>query len=212
VRELIMAKFGERLKELRKEAGLQQADIQIITGARSQQTVSSWENGVVPKLSKLVILAKHFNVTVDYLVGSSDVRDSIDSKKPAIDHLIEQRQNAGFDLSLLQLENENISKMATKSFDPTTMTRLVPLLSQVMLCCDIAIREACNQIKLTNEFELNAILDFIQKGTTPFISETLNSIIDLQEKHMKGVISDPVLFYTEGPDGVLNGDGTIVID
>ena len=64
--------LGERLKELRLEKGIGQeklaADLCVGNG-----TISLWENGLrEPKMSNLILLAKYFGVTIDYLVGLED--------------------------------------------------------------------------------------------------------------------------------------------
>ena len=64
--------FPERLKELRLEKGIGQeklaADLCVGNG-----TISLWENALrEPKMSNLILLAKYFGVTIDYLVGLED--------------------------------------------------------------------------------------------------------------------------------------------
>lgn len=64
--------FIERLKELRKEKNLSQAqlanDLQV-----SQRSISSWETGFRrPDFETLIAIAKYFNVTTDYLLGVGD--------------------------------------------------------------------------------------------------------------------------------------------
>ncbi len=67
-----MEKFSQRLKELRKEKDLSQAELAKEIGV-SQRSVSSWETGFrQPDFETLEILAKYFNVTTDYLLGISD--------------------------------------------------------------------------------------------------------------------------------------------
>ncbi len=64
--------FSERLKELRQEKGLS------IHGLAKEVKISSsslcrWENCQADiKGSQLVILAKYFDVTIDYLMGLED--------------------------------------------------------------------------------------------------------------------------------------------
>ena len=64
-----MEKFSERLKELRQERGLS------IQGLAKEVQISSsalcrWENCQADiGGSQLVILAKYFGVTIDYLMG-----------------------------------------------------------------------------------------------------------------------------------------------
>lgn len=71
------SKFSLRLKELRNECGLTQEELAKITGI-SFPTISRYENGIrdEPKLTILKTLANYFDVTIDYLVGDTDVKDT----------------------------------------------------------------------------------------------------------------------------------------
>jgi len=69
-------KFSKRLKELRKEKGLTQADLAKHLNLSTYSTVSLWEKGVNrPELETVKKLALLFGVSLDYLVGESDSRD-----------------------------------------------------------------------------------------------------------------------------------------
>lgn len=72
--------FSERLKKLRKEAGLTQVDVAEKLGI-SQPAYASWERGVKkPTQDNLVKIAQVLNVSVDYLVGNSEEKtDELDS-------------------------------------------------------------------------------------------------------------------------------------
>lgn len=64
--------FGERLKELRMEKGIGQVELSKELNV-SKGIVSLWENGLrEPKLSNLIVLAKFFEVHIDYLAGLED--------------------------------------------------------------------------------------------------------------------------------------------
>ena len=64
--------FSERLKDLRKQAGLTQVDVAEKLGI-SQPAYASWERGVKkPTQDNLVKIAQILNVSVDYLVGNSE--------------------------------------------------------------------------------------------------------------------------------------------
>ena len=68
-KEKIMEKFAERLKELRIEKGLsiQALAKEVNIGSSS---ICRWENCQADvKGSQLIILAKYFNVSIDYLMG-----------------------------------------------------------------------------------------------------------------------------------------------
>ena len=68
-----MKEFGGRLKELRKEKGLDQTQLASKLNLGNQATVSRWESGnFEPDIKTLIKLADFFDVTLDYLVGRSD--------------------------------------------------------------------------------------------------------------------------------------------
>ncbi len=61
-----------RLKDLREDHDLTQADIALLLKTTRQQ-VGKWETGVqMMGVDKYIILAKHYNVSVDYLLGLID--------------------------------------------------------------------------------------------------------------------------------------------
>lgn len=67
-----MTKFAERLKELRNEIGLSQAELAKATGL-SHTALVYWENEKrIPKANAVLILAEFFGVTTDYLLGAKD--------------------------------------------------------------------------------------------------------------------------------------------
>lgn len=67
-----MEKFAERLKELRLEKGFSQAQLSKATGI-SQNAITYWENQQrVPNAKAIIILARYFKVSTDYLLGEED--------------------------------------------------------------------------------------------------------------------------------------------
>lgn len=69
--------FSERLKKLRKDAGLTQVDVAEKLGI-SQPAYASWERGIKkPTQDNLVKIAKLFNASIDTLV-SNDKTNGID--------------------------------------------------------------------------------------------------------------------------------------
>lgn len=64
-----METFGERLKELRLEKNLTQADLALRIEV-GKSIISLWEkNECEPTLSKLIALSEYFGVSIDYLAG-----------------------------------------------------------------------------------------------------------------------------------------------
>lgn len=74
-------KFSNRLKELREENNLTQNDLSKILLTKyniktSAQNISYWEKGREPNYDTIIILASYFNVTTDYLLGSSNIKNN----------------------------------------------------------------------------------------------------------------------------------------
>lgn len=64
--------YYERLKDVREDNDLTQIDIANLLGTTRQQ-VSKWETGVqMMGVDKYITLAKHYNISVDYLLGLVD--------------------------------------------------------------------------------------------------------------------------------------------
>ena len=61
--------LGENIRNLRKENKISQEELAEKLRV-SRQSISLWENGLrEPNMSSLIVLAKFFNVSIDYLVG-----------------------------------------------------------------------------------------------------------------------------------------------
>ena len=67
-------KFAEKLKELRIENGLSQAQLADNLGNKiTHSAIGLWELGKrIPNVESVIIIAKYFNVTVDYILGLED--------------------------------------------------------------------------------------------------------------------------------------------
>jgi len=113
--------FGERLKKLREELDMDQGEFGEIF-RKSKSTISSYENNKrTPDLKLVEKFADYFNVTVDYILGISDIRFSPDEKiKNA---LLNDRELYYFweeitkreDLKLLFKQTRNMSDEAIRS-------------------------------------------------------------------------------------------------
>ena len=70
-----MPNFSERLRELRKERGLKQREMAEVCGLklRSYQQYEYEES--YPEVPGLVAIADYFEVSLDYLMGRTDVRE-----------------------------------------------------------------------------------------------------------------------------------------
>lgn len=68
--------FCDIIKRIRTSNGLTQKQLGEIVNV-SQQAVGKWEKGIAePDGTILTLLADHFNVTVDYLMGRSEEKNN----------------------------------------------------------------------------------------------------------------------------------------
>ena len=68
--------FAERIRELRIEHGLTQEEVGKIIGVK-RYAVYSYEKGrSCPEMKGLVALADYFDVSMDYLAGRTDKRET----------------------------------------------------------------------------------------------------------------------------------------
>ena len=69
-----------RIKQLRVEAGILQADLAQQLKVR-QNTVSTWETGrSEPDLDALRELSRIFGVSIDYILGNTDIKNPLTSE------------------------------------------------------------------------------------------------------------------------------------
>ena len=69
-----MIKTGERITQLRKEAGLSVRELQEIFGFATPQAIYKWQQGVtLPAIDNLVVLATLFDVKVDDILVTDEI-------------------------------------------------------------------------------------------------------------------------------------------
>lgn len=89
-----------RLKKLREEQGLSQEGLGLRLNV-SQSTVSAYEVGErTPDLETLIAIAQFFGVSLDYLVGLSDMKQQLrqsDLTTSELAHLYMYRQLSDID-------------------------------------------------------------------------------------------------------------------
>lgn len=74
-----MITFSNRLKELRKDKKITQSELGNILGV-AKTTISMYENGnSTPNDDIKLKMCEYFNVSLDYLVGKSNIKQSADS-------------------------------------------------------------------------------------------------------------------------------------
>ena len=70
-----MEDFSSRIKALRKERGLKQSEMADILGLKERSYQCYEYRERYPDVPGLIAIANFFNVSLDYLVGRSDVRE-----------------------------------------------------------------------------------------------------------------------------------------
>lgn len=92
-----------RIKQLRNEKGLSQVDLGNVFNI-SQQTISSYENGSREPDSELLKgLSKYFNVSIDFILGNSDIKEPAEKileKNNDNEYTIALHNSDGYDADL----------------------------------------------------------------------------------------------------------------
>lgn len=74
------ARIGTRIKTLREEKRMSQADLSVALGV-SRMTINNYEQGKrIPDVDFALLTAQYFGVTVEYLSGRTEFRDKDDIK------------------------------------------------------------------------------------------------------------------------------------
>ena len=66
-----------RVKELCQDKGITIAKLESDLGF-SNSTIRKWGNTTSPSIDKIVKVAQYFGVSTDYVLGMSDIEDSVD--------------------------------------------------------------------------------------------------------------------------------------
>lgn len=116
--------FSERLHDLMKQHDYKQTTLAEKLCV-SQQTVSRWVTGrFQPDIEQLIALAKVFNVSVDYLVGMSDIPvQYIDTKK---DPSPEERERA------IAIASAARADLSANYQMPTDLPGLISIVQQIV--------------------------------------------------------------------------------
>ena len=74
---IIIEKYNTRLKDLREDHDLTQAQVAEIIGT-SQQHYGKYENGrIMIPFDRMLILAEYYNVSLDYIAGYTNTPNPI---------------------------------------------------------------------------------------------------------------------------------------
>ena len=75
-RTIDMVKTGERITNLREEAGMSVKELQDIFGFATPQAIYKWQRGLsMPTIDNLVVLSEVFRVSLDDIIVLCEVKD-----------------------------------------------------------------------------------------------------------------------------------------
>lgn len=115
-----------RIRNLRNELNLTQEELGKRIG-QTKSNVSKYETGALePGLDTLKVLAESFDVSLDYLMGQSDIRNPyIKEKYPeankALEYAIEVAKKKGYDIS--NLTQEELAEILVRSLKIDEITK-----------------------------------------------------------------------------------------
>lgn len=113
--------LSKRIKELRLENGWSQTDLAIKVEV-TQQTIADWEKGKKPSIDKLILIARAFNASVDFLLGLTNKKGivlSIDELKKRFPEWADKLDTLGIDYLNWEadMSEEQLIKIAQRTLD-----------------------------------------------------------------------------------------------
>lgn len=107
-----MEKFGDRLKLLRKERHLQQSQLGELFEL-SPSAIGSYERNLrEPSYSQLISFAEYFNVSLDYLLGRTEDRFTVDGYMAAKSYdVLELVRRSNLSLGGAELSEEDKERL-----------------------------------------------------------------------------------------------------
>jgi len=119
-----MKKFGKRLKQLRKEKNLTQVQLGELLNT-SHATINRYENNIhEPDLETINKLADLFDVTADYLLGRTDMKEIAIIEN---DEIPEELRKIG--VEYLEVSKE----LKEKGFTPEKIKSLIKTIEELKL-------------------------------------------------------------------------------
>lgn len=99
-----------RLKDLRIERGISQDELANVLGC-SQSTINNYEKGKhEPDIDMLISMARFFKVSVDYLIGNSEIRTPLDGDDIQMAHKINRMQEPEI-VQLIKVVIDRVEKL-----------------------------------------------------------------------------------------------------
>ncbi|ORX23381.1 transcriptional regulator [Thermoanaerobacterium sp. PSU-2] len=121
-------KFAKRLSELRNEFKLTQKELADKLGV-SRGTIGMYEIGQRdPDTDTLLKLSELFNVSVDYLLGNTDIRNPVDEITQAVE---DDPELAEFWSELKEREDLKLLFKQTKKLSPKAIRQVMRIIKAI---------------------------------------------------------------------------------
>lgn len=105
-------KLYTRIKELCEERGITMTKLQEELGL-SSSLIRKWKTNTSPSIDKVMTIAQYFGVSIDYLMGLSDIQSSAEELIGDDDFVSLQRARS----RLSQKDKEKMMKMLRLGFE-----------------------------------------------------------------------------------------------
>lgn len=110
--------FASRLRTLRQNNGISTRSLAAAIGLKSHGAIAQFEKGTsLPAIDTLVKLAEYFNVTLDYLVGVSDIpypitnHENISETEELKDHMMSSKLEHKAEELIAGLDEESMLEL-----------------------------------------------------------------------------------------------------
>jgi transcriptional regulator with XRE-family HTH domain len=124
-------KFGSILSDLRNKSNITQKELANILGV-SRGTIGMYEIGQRdPDTETLKKLAQYFNVSIDYLLGNSDTKNSYASKDNITKSLNDDQELSEFWNVLKEREDLKLLFKQTKSMAPNDIKKIIRVIKAI---------------------------------------------------------------------------------
>lgn len=123
--------FADRLKLLRNERSLKQQDIADILNVE-RPTIAGYETKrKQPDYEKIKILADYFNVSLDYLLGQSDIKNPYSNNEKIGTAVNDDPELYEFWNTLKEREDLKILFKQTKDLSPNDVKKMIRIMKAI---------------------------------------------------------------------------------
>ncbi|WP_039653781.1 helix-turn-helix domain-containing protein [Clostridium tyrobutyricum] len=123
--------FGKRLKQLREEKGITQEELGKIVNL-SKANISKYEkNTIEANNDTLTMFADFFNVSIDYLLGRTDIKNGITSADKISESVNDDPELSEFWDTLKDREDLKLLFKQTKEMSPNDIKKVVRIIKAI---------------------------------------------------------------------------------